>query len=82
LDASARLTAFSSVVDDQRMVRAERLERVYSCPGARRPPLLDRRVKAAWSAHQNRRPRAVDFVIRSDSVERCGWHISLLVCWT
>src|SRR6476620_4010140 len=50
-DSSPGLPALPPVVENHCMLRPQCLHCVYSCPGARRTPLVDRRVKAAGCTH-------------------------------
>src|SRR6266480_3147029 len=62
------------VVENDRVFRGKCFDRIHSRPGRRRAPLFDRRVKSAGSAHEDRRPRAISFIIGIDAVNDRTWH--------
>src|SRR5688572_433841 len=73
-DAPAGLTALAPVVKNHCMFGGKRLDRIDPRPCARHAPFVDRRIEPARRAHQDRRSRAMSFIVRIYSVDIGIWH--------
>src|SRR4029434_8074775 len=74
LDPSAGLPALAPVIENDRVLGREDIDGIDARPCAGTAPLVDRGVEPPRRAHENRRSRAVSFVIGINSIDDGVWH--------
>src|SRR5258707_8440923 len=74
LDPSTGLATLAPVIKKDCMLGCEGIHSIDARPCAGAAPFIDRRIKPAGRAHENRHSRAVSFVIGVNSIDDSIWH--------
>src|SRR5258705_5206662 len=73
-DPSAGPAALAPVIENDCVLDCQGIDGIDAGPRTGAAPLIDRGVETAGRAHENRRPRAVSFVIGINSIDDGIWH--------